>query len=76
MDKLINKQTLYKETAEFNQKYNDIKSKLNNIILNSDDIGHTDAYYIKLMSYLLLDINERLKEMKHKQDLLLNIMDK
>ena len=65
---------LYKETSEFNQKYNDIKNKLNNIVLNSNEVDQTDTYYIKLMAYLLLDINERLKEMKYRQDLLLNIM--
>lgn len=65
---------LYKETSEFNQKYNDIKNKLNNIVLNSNEVEQTDTYYIKLMAYLLLDINERLKEMKYRQDLLLNIM--
>ena len=65
---------LYKETSEFNQKYNDIKNKLNNIVLNSNEVDQTDTYYIKLMAFLLLDINERLKEMKYRQDLLLHIM--
>jgi len=78
MTKLINKQTLHKETAEFNQHYEDIKERLNNIRLNSVlvHISHDDYDYLYQLCLCLSDINNRLKDMKDKQDLLLNTIIK
>jgi hypothetical protein len=74
MAKLINKQTLHKETAEFNQHYKDIKERLNDIRLKSTlvHISHDDYDCLNQLCLCLSDINNRLKDMKDKQDLLLN----
>lgn len=78
MTKLINKQTLHKETAEFNQHYEDIKERLNDIRLKSTlvHISHDDYDCLNQLCLCLSDINNRLKDMKDKQDLLLNTIIK
>lgn len=78
MSKLINQQTLQKETAEFNQHYKDIKERLNDIRLKSTlvHISHDDYECFNQLCLCLSDINNRLKDMKDKQDLLLNTMIK
>lgn len=78
MSKLINQHTLHKETAEFNQHYEDIKERLNDIQLKSTlvHISHDDYDYLNQLCLCLSDINNRLKDMKEKQDLLLNTIIK
>lgn len=78
MSKLINQQTLQKETAEFNQHYKDIKERLNDIRLKSTlvHISYDDYECLNRLCLCLSDINDRLKDMKYKQDLLLNTIIK
>lgn len=78
VDKVIDYQTLQKETTEFNQHYKDIKERLNDIRLKSTlvHISHDDYDCLNQLCLCLSDINNRLKDMKDKQDLLLNTIIK